>query len=132
MMWICPHCQHENGKQFDLCSKCGSSTSGRIDRFYLSLLRWRKRAILFFLFLPILYCNAYLFLGTTRLVPLNRTPTAGGKRDVYHLRSFNFDPWIFKPLAYLEHKLRGKDCRVVIKDGRYRVGEPWYSYGPDR
>ena len=52
------------------------------------------------------------------------------KRFTYHDRGFPFDPWIYKPLAMAEYWLRGEHSQVVIEDGRYRGGQPIYSYGP--
>jgi hypothetical protein len=112
--------------------------SGRLDegdgmkendtprRMRTRLLRWASILVA----VPTLYVGSYFVLGEHQVGEtfiLGR-PVSG--RYTYHDRLFPFDPLIYRPLARLEYSLRGKQSQVVIKDGRYRGGEPVYLYGP--
>jgi len=94
--------------------------------------RWKgsRRMALCVAAVPLVYVSAYFILGTHTT---GETFVMGRPRTgvyTYHDRGFPFDPWIFRPLAQLEYRLRGEHSQVVIEDGRYRGGQPLYSFGP--
>ena len=126
-MWCCPRCNSSNDSGSDLC---GSGQNGELDPGLAAWL-WRRRFLIrSALCLPILYIASYFVLGshTSGKSFVMGFPTS--KRFTFHDRGFPFDPWIYKPLAWAEYRLRGEHSQVVIEDGRYRGGQPVYAYGP--
>lgn len=78
-----------------------------------------------------MYVLSYFMLGQHNSgEDVNFNRPLGMRRYAYHDRSFPFDPWMFRPIAWAEYRIRGKESQVVIQDGRLRGGQPTYGYGP--
>jgi hypothetical protein len=96
-MWTCPKCHKENESRFDLYDACGLSTTGESDLFLQAVAWWRSRLFRLTVALPFLYVGSYFLLSTH----------TSGFTDVsakqwYHDRTFAFDRWVYKPLAFIE------------------------------
>jgi hypothetical protein len=81
---------------------------------------------------PLLYVGSYFLFGAHRTGTEYRRAGLTSKSYTYHDREFPFDPWIYKPLALVEYRIRGSDSQVVIVDGSNRSGQAIYGYGPFR
>lgn len=91
--------------------------------------RWIRGACLV-LALPLIYVASYFVLGGHRTGFTFDWSTGTARRYTWHDHYFPFDPWIYKPIARLEYRIRGERAQVVIEDGTFRGGQPVYIYGP--
>lgn len=129
-MWTCPNCDRTNEARFDLCAHCGRNTSGEVDTIARFVARLRKWALVLFCLLPAIYMASYFLLSSHSSGTDFSWSGGTSKQYRYHDRGFPFDPWFYKPLAWLEYRLRGKRSQIVIEDGTYRGGQPICGYGP--
>jgi hypothetical protein len=93
--------------------------------FVQAICKWRSCFIRFAVVLPLLYVGSYFLLGshTTGFTDM-------AAKKWYHDRTFAFDPWVYKPLAYVEQRLRGAGTTVMLDGSPGRDGSATYGFGP--